>query len=57
MARAGLLVIEGKDLANGVLPVCYQGRTGRKDEHEPDFLRVSPECHDETDIGGIWVKR
>ena len=37
MARAGLLVIEGKGLANGVLPVCYQGRTGRKDEHEPDF--------------------
>lgn len=40
MARAGLLVIEGKvwrTVTNGVLPVCYQGRTGRKDEHEPDF--------------------
>lgn len=37
MARAGLLVIEGKVWRTGVLPVCYQGRTGRKDEHEPDF--------------------
>ena len=38
MARAGLLVIEGKGLANGVLPVCYQGKNGKeKMSTNPDF--------------------
>ncbi len=37
MARAGLLVIEGKVWRTVYYRFCYQGRTGRKDEHEPDF--------------------
>lgn len=36
MARAGIWSLM-VGLANGVLPVRYQRRTGRKGEHESDF--------------------
>ncbi len=39
MARAGLLVIEGKVWRTVYYRFATRGRTGRKDEHEPDFLR------------------
>ena len=51
MARARILVIDGKGLANGVLPVRYRGRS-RKEKVSTNliFKGVSPECRDETGI-------